>query len=372
MSRWWLVLPTLLMTVGVTVVSTLAQPKVYEAYATYVVKPADDFQDDVLSALSIVSRQPEIAETYSQLASSRRVRKEVAADLQLSVDQQSDIKLESRLVPGSNILRLTVRATDANLARDYSNALGTIVVAYLNDLYNAFELVEVDSAETPGAPVQPVVPLNIALGTIVGLLLASGLAFVAEMLTPAPRVAAQLDIMDRDSGTYNHAFFTLRLRQEISRTRRTGMSRTRRAGSTLALAVINVNHRETLSGLSPRLRTDSVRRIVQLLERHVRVEDVVARIDEFTFGLLLPDTTEADAVTIVEALRGRLALPVVASTDGGEPIRIYPAAGIASYRGGATSDAELIAGARRALDDAETVAAGKTAALSSARTPTGQ
>ncbi len=272
-------------------------------------------------------------------------------------DQQVDVALESRLIAGSNLLQLSVTATDPDLAQDYNTAVGAALVEYANELYPSFELVPLDSASAPGRPISPNIPLNLALGFLVAFLLAAGVGYLAAILTPPARPKAQIALLDADSTAYSSAFFMLRLRQEMSRVRRTN--------SPLSIALVNVNHSGVLDRADVRVRREALARLAGLLDAHLRIEDLSARLEGDTFALLLTDTSEAEAMEMVEGLRGRLALPSIGADPSGQALRASPAAGVVEYRGAATTVGELVERARRALLDAEAVPAGKTQSFAS-------
>jgi diguanylate cyclase (GGDEF)-like protein len=356
-QKWWLLVPTFLITFGSAAVLTLSQPAVYQSNSTYVVKTSADAVD-ILSALGLLSRQTEIAETYAQAGESRAIRQSAIAALKLNARQQDDVQLTSRLVAGSNLLQLSATSTDPKLAQAYCKAVGAALVAYANKLYPSFELVALDAAGAPDRPVSPNVPLNLGLGLVVGLLLAGGVGYVATIVTPSARPKPQVEMLDAELSTYSGAFFMLRLRQEMSRVRRTK--------SPLSIALVNVNHAGALDGADIGVRREALGRLAVLLDAHLRIEDLSARLEDDTFALLLVDTNEADAMEMVEALRGRMALLAIGADPSGEALRASPAAGVMEYggQGQPVTVVELIDQARRALRDAEAVPAGKTISFS--------
>lgn len=355
-EKWWLVVPAFLMTFGSAAVLTLSQPAVYQSNSTFVVKVTSVEGQDVLSALGLLSRQTEIAETYAQAAESRAIRQAANAALRLNARQQDDVQLESSLVAGSNLLQLSVTSTDQRLAQAYNTAVGTALVKFADGLYPSFELVTLDTAGAPGRPVSPNIPLNLGLGLVVALLLAGGVGYVATIISPTARPKAQIEMLDRESSAYSSAFFMLRLRQE--------MSRVRRANSPLSIALINVNHSGVLDRADVRVRREALGKLAAFLDAHLRIEDLSGRLEGDTFAILLADTTEADAMEMVESLRGRMALPAIGADPSGQALRASPAAGVVEYDGQPITVAELIEQARQALRDAEAVPAGKTQSFS--------
>jgi GGDEF domain-containing protein len=140
------------------------------------------------------------------------------------------------------------------------------------------------------------------------LALAIGAGVASELLAPPARRRPAFEMLDRDSLAYSEPFFMLRLRQE--------MSRARRSRTTIVAALINVGRGSVFETATPRSRRDALRRLGGLLDSHVRSEDIVARIDSHVFAVLLPDTTEAEALPMIEAVRHRIALPVVGEHGG--------------------------------------------------------
>ena len=355
-EKWWLVVPAFVMTFGAAAVFTLSQRPVYQSNATFVVKVTSTTGQDVLSALGLLSRQTEIAETYAQAAESRAIRQTAIRELGLTAAQQNDVRLQSTLVAGSNLLQLSATSTDPKLAQAYTTAVGAALKVFADGLYPSFRLVALDTAGAPDRPVSPNVPLYLGLGLLVALLLAGGVGYVAAVVNPLPRPKTQIEMLDRESSAYSSAFFTLRLRQEMSRVRRTN--------SPSCIALINFNHSGVLDRADLRVRREALARLAGMLDAHLRIEDLSARLEDDTFALMLPDTNEADAMEMVEGLRGRLALPAIGSDPSGEALRATPAASVIEYHGEPMTVAELIDLARQTLRDAEAVPAGKTQSFS--------
>lgn len=353
--RWWLVVPTFLITFGSVVVFTLGQTPIYQTSATFLVAPVTAFNADVLTALGLLSRQSEIAATYAEVAGSKTIKQQVDVALNLGADQKRGVDLVARLVPGTNTLEIIVRSPDPALGQQYANKAGEALIAYTGDLYEAYELRPLDAAGIADKPVLPNIPLNLGLGVGAGLALAISLAFAAQMLSAPPKLAAQVNIIDRQSGAYNETFFLLRLRQE--------MSRSRRGGAPVTVALINANHHGALSGLAPDVQTEAHRRLTALLEGHLRTEDLVAHLGEGVFAFLLPDVPADEAVDVVEGLRIRMAAPALDIDESGQPVHASGAAGVVTYAGEEISYEDLLAHARMALNDAEITPSGKVAAV---------
>lgn len=358
LRKWWLLVPIVVLGFGAALVVTVSQPRVYESATTLVLTPSGSVPKDFLSAVSTLTRQPEIAETYAQIANSQTIRQQAVTKLGLNVSQREDVELTSRLIPGTTVLQLSVRSTDPNLAQRYADVVRELLITYTQQLGVAFELRMLDPANSTDTPVAPNVPLNLGIGLIASLTLAVGAALATEILAPSARTAANVQMLDQESLAYSQPFYMLRLTQE--------MSRARRSHTPLVVALMNVAHGSVFDPITPRQRRQALRNIARLLEAHLRPEDSISRLDDGLFAVLLPDTSESDAVSMIDSIRRRIGEPAFGQVAG-EAIHAQPAAGVASYAAESINAEELIERARSALKDAETVPIGKTQAFSTLR-----
>ncbi|MEO5987234.1 MAG: diguanylate cyclase [Candidatus Limnocylindria bacterium] len=358
-NRWWIIVPTFLITIGIAGVLALSQRPAYEAGSTLLVTPGANVGSETLSALAVISRQTEITDTYAQIASSRSIQGAAAEELALTGDQRRDVRIVSRLVTGTTLVSITARSSDPALAADYANAVSSALEDYVNAQYEVFEVTILDEATLPDAPVAPNVPLTLGLGGVAGLFLGIGLAVVASLIRPQTDAPLR-DIVDPETFVFNESFLVYRLRQE--------MSRTRRSTEPLVVGIIDVNHRQALDGLIPRARGEALRQIAALFDSHLRAEDVIARLGGTIFAVLMPDTTEQQAVAIIQAMRPRITSRALGRVNGA-PVHANPAAGVVEYREGALGDAQLLQQARAALHAASAGPVGRTEAFSSMTAP---
>jgi diguanylate cyclase (GGDEF)-like protein len=349
---WWLMLPTFVLVLGGALVLTITQRPAYEASAQLLVEPAADVGSTSLGEIATLSRQPEVVATYARIASSRTITGRAADSLSLDDRQRADARVLGRLAPDGVLVQLVGRATDPVLARDVANAAATELVAYVEELGGPFSLTTVEEAVEPRAPVSPNLLVNLGLGAAIGLVLAVLVGAIAHLFDVRPRVFTPMQMLDAETSAYSEAFFMLRLRQEMSRSRRTG--------APLAIALVNVNHRGALDGAAPRAHINALRRLAALFDAHLRTEDMSARLGRDTFALMLLDKDEGEAIEMVEGLRSRIALPAIGVDDEGAAIRAHPAAGVVEFHAEAITAEELVDRARRALRDAEAEPIGRT------------
>jgi diguanylate cyclase (GGDEF)-like protein len=351
-SKWWIVLLIFLITYGATLAFTFTQRPVYQSRATYVLTLGPTFRNnkDTATTLEILSRRTEIATTYSTLAASRLIKKQAADDMGLNEEQRADLVVSSELVVGTNVLEVAVAGSNPTLVRDFTNKVGEKLVNYVQTLYEIYTLQPLDRANMPDTPIKPNKPLNLGLGGIMGLVLGAGLAFLVAYLRAPSENVTNFGVLDDETGVYNKRYFTLRLRQE--------MSRTKRNGRPLSVALLNVDHRGVMDQSSPAIRREALRNVAMLLERSLRNEDIMARFGDAVFALLLPDMSGDAAKVMVERLQRTLAGSPLELERSGVKLDLHGAAGVTDYPGknldNDTNPDVLLTQAIRALKHAET------------------
>ncbi|MDJ0351059.1 polysaccharide biosynthesis tyrosine autokinase [Cryobacterium sp. PH29-G1] len=139
--------------------------------------------------------------TYSELAPTPLVLLPVIASLQLDVSAADLAKSIAVSAPlDTSIIDITVTDADPVRAADIANAVSqslTETVQQIEQTNDAgatapVKLTRVQVATVPTTPVSPNVPLNIALGALVGLALGVGLAVLRETLDT--RIRSQRDV----------------------------------------------------------------------------------------------------------------------------------------------------------------------------------
>lgn len=198
-NKRWVVLSPFLVTLALTAVFTFAQAPVYRSAATFVVRPniSSENPRDQVSGLEVLSRLTEIPSTYVEVANSRLIKQRAAEKLGVSSEQATSLSVQSRLLAGTNVLSIAVFGKNPTVVRNFADAVGDETAAYVQQLYEAYELAPLDRATLPAAPVKPNKWLNLALGACLGLALGAGLAFLAEYLQ-APLEPATVSGLDEE------------------------------------------------------------------------------------------------------------------------------------------------------------------------------
>lgn len=347
LRKWWIVLPAFLVTFTSTVVFTFTQVPVYQTTATFLVTPNTSLGDvkSFVNGLDILSRRPEIATTYAEVANSRSIKNQAAEELKLSSEQKESLSVESQLQAGTNMVIITVEGNDPTLVRDFANTIGAQTVAYVQELYEAYELRLLDNATLPRIPIKPDLKLNLALGAILGLALGGGLTFLSEYLQTPLENVANFGILDPQTGVYNKRYFMQRLKEELSRAGRNTYP--------LSLALMKIDCFGGVNSSSAPISGEALHKVATLLKKYLREEDVMARFNETVFAFLLPDTPGEKAQEVMERLQTRITWTPFEMEKSDVQLNLSGVAGVVTYQYNGTGYDELLAKAQQALEEAE-------------------
>lgn len=184
-KRWWLLLGVFVITTAATLAFTMSQTPVYKAKATYITKLNPQITDDrgITSALDILNRQDETVGTYSQIAKSERIADLAATQLSLTPAQQQAFTVNSRVIPGTRMLEISVLGNNPQRVHDFTMAVGEQMVKYVNSLYSTYQLELLDPADVPGNSISPALDFNLAIALALGLLIGFGALLLSSWLT---------------------------------------------------------------------------------------------------------------------------------------------------------------------------------------------
>lgn len=184
---WVLLVAATLVGVGLGAVASLVQTPTYSASTQVFVSvqggdsPAELAQGNTYTLSRV--------QTYANLVDSQRVLDGVMQDLALAVDRPTlESWVSASAVPETTIIEITATSPDpleaATLADAIAARLATTVseIESRPNLPSPVQLATVEQATVPAAPVSPRTVVNVALGGLIGLVLAAGAALLREVL----------------------------------------------------------------------------------------------------------------------------------------------------------------------------------------------
>ncbi|AZE97587.1 GGDEF domain protein [Pseudomonas orientalis] len=145
-------------------------------------------------------------------------------------------------------------------------------------------------------------------------------------------IQRQKALIDPLTGLPNRAAWSERLDQEVNAWHQRGNS--------LSLAMLDLDHFKRINDGYGHLAGDKVLKIIaNVLRKHLRSTDFIARFGGEEFVLLMPDSALADALAVGEVLRG--AIEACPFHFKGEPVTITVSMGVAQFQPGERSDLAL-------------------------------
>ena len=184
-KRWRVIVTAVLLAVMVASVATLLAPKVYESRTQFFVSTTGSDDSGALLQGSTFTQQR--VKSYAQLLTTPRILAPVAT----AVGATGDIadQVTATTPPDTVLIEVAVRDTDPGRAQAIGEAIATEFPATVTELESPAGTeaspVKVTVVRPPTTPVEPVAPKplrNVALGTVLGLLLGLGAALVRDSL----------------------------------------------------------------------------------------------------------------------------------------------------------------------------------------------
>jgi diguanylate cyclase (GGDEF)-like protein len=187
------------------------------------------------------------------------------------------------------------------------------------------------------------------VGLVLGCAALGLVAFLAWPLAPlAPTAAVPVlavvlhwhrgrwpNAVDRLTGLPTAAAFAARGEEELARGLRFG-----RPAVVAVVALTNTTDTPALHGRNALDRT--LRRVADVLRQHSRSYDLLGRLDDARFALLLPETNGDDAAAVIERVRVAVGQLQSAPGDGGPSIYLAASIGMATHPRGGDSIRALV------------------------------
>jgi diguanylate cyclase (GGDEF)-like protein len=162
--------------------------------------------------------------------------------------------------------------------------------------------------------------------------------------------------MDSKTGLLNSSTWETEAEAEIARAMRTR--------SPITVALVDIDHFKAVNDTYGHLVGDiALKAVATTIQGHLRSYDLAGRFGGEEFVVLLPQTTEDDAMTIAERLRRHIAATPIPVDDSGTCVNLTVSVGIAALDGTARELTDLLAAADSALYYAKDNGRNKTHAM---------
>jgi capsular exopolysaccharide synthesis family protein len=203
-KNWIIIVVATLVGVGAAAVYSLTRTPMYEAQSTVFVstQSGSTIQDLQQGSNFTQSR----VQTYTNLVTTPIVLNPVIAELELGTTaEELGATIDATSALNTTLITITVENSDPVLAAGIANALGASLTAVVEELEtpagtetSPVRLSRVKDALPPLTPSSPNVPLNLALGALVGLAIGIGAAVLRAVLDTRIRTPRDVEqVTDR-------------------------------------------------------------------------------------------------------------------------------------------------------------------------------
>lgn len=139
--------------------------------------------DSSLMNYTDLQMSQKLVATYSEIVKSERIADIVINQLDLEMTaNQLNKKISVSQVGTTEILKITVKDEDPQLAALMANTISQVFQQEINDMMDVENVSTIDIAKVPEDPTSPNKKMNIAIAGVLGLMLGVGLVFVLEFL----------------------------------------------------------------------------------------------------------------------------------------------------------------------------------------------
>lgn len=181
-KRWLLIVSiTLVAAIASGVLSFFVLTPMYETSTTMIVSYKQD-QNSLMTYNELQMSQKLVA-TYSQIVKSDRIAEQVIEKLDLDLSAgELNSKISVSQMGETEILKLTVTDADPKLAASIANTVSDVFQTDINKMMEVDNVSTIDIAKVPTNPTSPNKLMNIAIATVLGMMVSVGLVSVLEFL----------------------------------------------------------------------------------------------------------------------------------------------------------------------------------------------
>lgn len=297
---WWVILVATAVVYFSLTTITSRQTKIYSASTALVVSPSPAWVSnykEILDALSSLDKRGIIV-TYETVLGSDTIRDKAIASIQLPPDKQANLKVVAQAISDANAVQITVEAASPQVAADMANAIAQQGINDLKNLYQVYELAQLDPATAPTVPIRPN-PAQAYLGLPLGALLGIALVlFMNYLRIPVPSLIPQL-------GRGARAGQPLVGRASLEKLAQSELRRLPARQRELGVVMAALPAKPGAEPMSP----DLLRPYLQAVLRH---RDTIVSLPETnSLAVIMPGSNKSDAESVIAQVRQRLAQDAV-------------------------------------------------------------
>lgn len=184
---WWIVAAIVFLSVTGAAFFTSRQPAVYRSASTLLVMPDSTIDEatEVMRALETLERRTVVA-TFARLPVTRTMRSLAEERLGLAAGAISGYRIESTIVPNTNLIRIQVEGPDGERVAEIASELSRLTEAEGRRMYRIFAMEIVEEATPSRVPIAPRPRRTYVVAIVVSLVLGVGAVYASRSLRETP------------------------------------------------------------------------------------------------------------------------------------------------------------------------------------------
>lgn len=301
---WWVILlTTLVALITSLLISFLILPQ-YEAVARFILSPSTTLlsgPNTVLDSLNTLDRTSVMA-TYAEVMNSDRIYNDAIAGLQLKPEiAAKEYTYQTTVLPNSSVLELRVKGSSPKMAADIANSIGYQTIVFTQRINQVINIDFLDIAVAPVVPIRPQPLRDASLAMVLGLVGGVVLAILRDQLLFSLDAFRQRFYLDDVTGVYKKQHFSRLLEEELAKN----------PEDILCIGILELNGLRDLIETFPTIALQRILQIVtESLRNGLRGNDIIGRWNEFSFVVMLPNTTGMAAKRIFDRIFQALSEPI--------------------------------------------------------------
>ena len=341
---WWIIVLTALVALLVSLVASYLTTPQYQAVAQFILSPSASQTASnagiLYQGLNTIDNQS-VTTTYATVMSSSQVYNDALAFLQLKPEDLKGYTYKATVLPTSTVLQLTVTGPDPQTAAKLANAIGYETINFTRSFTQGIDINFLDTAIPPTVPYSPQPLRNAGLALLMGLIVGGVLAILSEQLRLSVEAFRQELHLDGVTGVYNAKYFPTLVEDRLAKN----------PNAVLSVGIVELTGLRDIVDTFPTSGLQRIlHRVTEILRKELRGNDVIGRWNNFSFIVMLPNTTGPSSNGIFERIYQELTEPVDLGQIGMK-IDLDAHIGGAEY-GNGISASELFQKANNALEKA--------------------
>lgn len=289
---------------AVTMAVSYRQTPVYEAQSSFYtgIDCAGISREECVYAVDALTGRQRIFVTNCDIIESANILQLAFTNLGINVNDPvaydnlnlGDYAVDCTVLPESQVQLLVTQGTEPNLVTELNRSVLQVGMSEINQRFQIFPVTPLDEVKFNDTPVSPNHTFNGVLGVALGIIISVTMVLLLDYLQTPQEKLENISIYDPRINVYNSRYMQRRLNEEIQRSRM--------QHRLLAVALVHLTPDENFLLLAEDDQELLLRKAAERMKDVLRETDILAYRGNSTFGVMMPETSEQDALLIFKKM----------------------------------------------------------------------